>query len=224
LHECLRRAAHYRCARIEAVWLRRLSGSVLTRTAPEGRAKEQSIMRDIFYPAFKTFLLRERENILNRVSERNLCARVAFYLEQVKERAGLVGYHADPEYNRMQDGRIKLILDENGQEVSITCDLILHSRGAIVGRDNLIAIEVKKWDQPPVEKEKDRVRLRALTKASYDEQKWVADGGSLPEFVCGYELGVYVELDIPRSRALIEEYERGEMAHRHVISWGASAQ
>jgi hypothetical protein len=64
----------------------------------------------------------ERENILNGVSERNLCARLAFYLEQVKERAGLAGYHADPEYNRMQDGRIKLILDENGQEVSITCD------------------------------------------------------------------------------------------------------
>jgi hypothetical protein len=174
-------------------------------------------MRDIFYPAFETFLLRERENIWNGVSERNLCARLAVYLGQIKDRAGFAEYHADPEYNRMQDGRIKVILDEKGQEVSITCDLILHSRGAIVGRDNLIAVEMKKWDQPPAEKEKDRVRLRALTKASYDEQQWIADGRSLPDFVCGYELGLYIELDIPRKRALIEEYERGAMVHRHVV-------
>jgi hypothetical protein len=46
-------------------------------------------MRDIFYPAFETFLLRERDNILNGVSERNLCARLAVYLEQAKDRAGL---------------------------------------------------------------------------------------------------------------------------------------
>ncbi len=77
----------------------------------------------------------------------------------------LDSYHADPEHNRIQDGRVKLILDERYEEVSITCDLILHSRGVIVERDNLIAIEMKKWDQPPAEKEKDRVHLRALTKA-----------------------------------------------------------
>src|ERR1700733_6254376 len=113
--------------------------------APEGRAQEPgAVMRDIFYRAFETFLLRERANILNGISERNLCARLALYLEQEKDRAGLVGYHADPEYNRMQDGRIKLILDENLEEVSITCDLVLHSRGTIVRRDNLIAIEMKK--------------------------------------------------------------------------------
>lgn len=130
------------------------------------RAQERSIMRDIFYPAFETFLRRERANILNGVSERNLCARLGVYLEQHKERAGLEGYHADPEYNRMQDGRIKLILDENGDEVSITCDLILHSRGAIVGRDNLIAIEMKKWDQPPAEKKE-----RSGSSESIDQSK-----------------------------------------------------
>lgn len=111
-------------------------------------------MRDIFYPAFETFLLRERENILNGVSERNLCTWLAVYLEQSRDRAGFAEYHADPEHNRMQDGRIKVILDEKGQEVSITRGLILHSRGAIVGRDNLIAVEMKKWGQPPAEKRK----------------------------------------------------------------------
>jgi hypothetical protein len=66
----------------------------------------------------------------------------------------------------MQDRRFKTILDEHMEEVAVTCDLILHSRGEIASRDNLIAIEMKKSDRPREEKEKDRVRLRALTKPS----------------------------------------------------------
>jgi hypothetical protein len=166
-------------------------------------------MREIFYPSFERFVQRERINILKGVSERNLCGRLALSLEEEVRRAGLQGYYADPEYNRMQDGRIKVILDENGREVSITCDLILHSRGQIFARDNLIAIEMKKSDRQNQEKEKDRVRLRALTKASYDENLWTADGRSLPDFVCGYELGIFMELDFQKRHVVIEEFERG---------------
>jgi len=180
-------------------------------------------MRGIFHRSFGNFLLRERANIVNGVSERNLCGRLALYIEEERQGVGLQGYYADPEYNRMQDGRIKTILDERYEEVSITCDLILHSRGEIVGRDNLIAIEMKKSDRPNHEKVKDRVRLRALTKASYDDV-WSADGVTLPEFVCGYELGVYIELDVQRRQVLVEEFEHGVAVRSKVCLLSATRQ
>lgn len=163
----------------------------------------------MFQEAFKEFLRRERDNILNNVNERNLCARLAMYLDQVRQRHKIEGYYADVEYNRKQNGQIKTILDERLKIVVINCDLILHSRGEIVGRDNLIAVEMKKADQPRIEKGRDRQRLRALTKASYDEI-WSADGVTRPEHVCGYEIGFFVMLDIPKERFAVEEYQGGK--------------
>src|ERR1700722_3623018 len=105
-------------------------------------------MRDLFYCSFERFLVRERDNILNGVSERNLCQRLGFYLEAERTASGLDGYYVDAEYNRQRNGRIKTIIDDQAREISITYDLILHSRGEIVQRDNLIAIEMKKSDRP----------------------------------------------------------------------------
>lgn len=170
-------------------------------------------MRDLFYRSFERFMALERNNILNGVSERNLCARLGLYLEDERRALRLDGYYVDPEYNRQQNGRIKTILDGNAQEVSITCDLILHSRGVIVRRDNLIAIEMKKSDRSAAEKESDRVRLRILTKDSYDGV-WMADGVTRPEYVCGYELGIFMELDIQHRLVKVEEFRRGEALGR----------
>jgi hypothetical protein len=52
-------------------------------------------MRGIFQRSFKKFLIRERTNIANGVSERDLCGRLAMYLEEEKVQAGLVGYYVD---------------------------------------------------------------------------------------------------------------------------------
>src|SRR3546814_5091694 len=98
--------------------------------------------------------------VLFRSSERNLCARWAPLLEMAAVEAGDDGYRADTEYNRKQGGQVKTILDETMHVVRITCDLILHSRGRVVERDNLIAIEMKRLSHPEREKQKDRVRLR----------------------------------------------------------------
>ena len=93
--------------------------------------------------------------------------------------------------------------------VSIVCDLIVHSRGKIIENDNLIALEMKKAYRPMKEKEKDRARLVALTKESYDGV-WSFDGRVLPEHVCGYKLGIYYEIDNKKNSLLIEYYVRGE--------------
>lgn len=53
------------------------------------------------------------------------------------------------------------------------------------------------------EKENDKARLVALTKDSYD-------GKTLPEHVCGYDLGIYYEIDSKNCLVYIEYYVKGK--------------
>ena len=178
-------------------------------------------MRDIFYSAFHKFLATERDNILNGVSERNLCFRLGLCLEDERRTSGLDIYFVDAEYNRQQNGQIKTILDEELQVVGITCDLILHSRGRAVLDDNLIAIEMKKSDRPNSEKLKDRVRLRALTKRSFDGV-WSNDGVTHPEHVCGYHFGVFIEVHLQHGIVTVEEFEGGNMVGQNEFALTAA--
>jgi hypothetical protein len=74
---------------------------------------------------------------------------------------------------------------------------------------------MKKSDRPALDKQNDRIRLRALTKPSYDDV-WVNDGTGLPKYVCGYELGLYIELNVRNGEVIVEEFERGEPAGRRI--------
>jgi len=65
------------------------------------------------------------------------------------------------------------------------------------------------------DKTKDRERLRALTKASYDDI-WSHDGVVFPEHVCGYCLGVYVELDRQNRQCSLEYYSAGNKFEERV--------
>lgn len=170
----------------------------------------ENVIRDVFFKSFEIFLEREVENILNGTSERNLCARLAPLMEAEAHKSGFNGYFADVEYNRKQDGRVKTLLGDDLRIVRITCDLILHSRGKIFGKDNLIALEMKRIEHPEAEKAKDRDRLRALTKQSYDGV-WSADGKTLPEHVCGYSWGYFAELNAADRSFMIEEYLLGNL-------------
>ncbi len=166
-------------------------------------------LRRLFFEALDIFAIEESKNILSGTSERNLCGRLAPILERQCRNAGLHGYKADPEYNR-NDGKVKTIIDSDLQIVPITCDIILHSRGTIIEKDNLIAIEMKRLKHPEPEKQKDRMRLRAPTKASYDDI-WSVDGKTLPAHVCGYELGYLVIMDVRKKLFHLEEYVRGAL-------------
>ena len=166
------------------------------------------LIREVFEKTMDLFFEHEVQEVLEGVNERNNCGRMSIYMQRVAHDYGLIGYFADTEYNRKQNGEVKTILDGRMIVVPINCDLILHSRGNVVSEDNLIAVEVKKRDAPRDEKEKDRDRLRALTKASYDDV-WSNDGVALPEHVCGYALGVFVELDRRRRNCVFEYYRQG---------------
>lgn len=171
-------------------------------------------LKDLFERSFEMFIDSDLESIL--VNERNLCGRLSIHLSGLLNEYGLGNYFVDPEYNRKQDGRIKTILDEDFKVVTINCDLILHSRGNTVENDNFIAIEMKKSNRPKEEKDRDRKRLRALTKSSFDDV-WSADGQVHPEHVCNYKLGIYLELDIPTRTFILEQYERGNMQNEQIL-------
>ena len=124
-------------------------------------------------------------------------------------------YYVDTEYNR-NNGKVKTIYNDDLKVVSIVCDLIVHSRGKIVEKDNLIALEMKKAYRKVCEKERDKARLVALTKDSYDEV-WSFDGKTLPEHVCGYELGIYYEIDRKRSSIYVEYYAKGKKLKSYTL-------
>ena len=78
--------------------------------------------------------------LINKVSERCVCARLAYYLEQkIRQNNQFLGYYVDVEYDRMQNGFAKRI--GSGKKKHI-CDLLIHSRGE-KKPDNLLALEMK---------------------------------------------------------------------------------
>jgi hypothetical protein len=172
----------------------------------------QAELTNFFKSAVNTFFIKEGNHIRSGVSERNLCGRLAIYMENLLAEFNMTGYYADMEYNRMRDGKIKTMLDGNEKVVVINCDLIVHSRGQEIP-DNLIAIEMKKSDRPELEKQSDRTRLRALTKQN---DVFPYDGTVFPEHVAGYRLGIYMELDIQRRMCLFEKYKGGDPIDRWV--------
>lgn len=170
----------------------------------------KSFMRPelIFDAALSAFLAAEGPALLTDVSERNTCGRLAVYLERQMIKEDLRGYYADPEYNRKKHGRVKTIIDDQFEVIPITTDLIVHSRGEkSPPHDNLIAIEAKKSSRPDQEKVEDKKRLRAMTKPLTDVVGW---DGVHPEHVCGYAVGVFVEIDMEKRLLRLDYFKKGE--------------
>jgi len=165
---------------------------------------------NLFIASSERFVESQKALILSGVSERCLCGSLMTYVRYALDQSEFRHYHADIEYNRNFDGRIKTIIDERSTVINITCDLIVHSRGENTDQDNLIAIEMKKDTHTEEVKNNDRKRLRALTKGRDDANTYSADGRTLPENVCGYLIGVYYEICIAQRIIKIEYYREGE--------------
>jgi hypothetical protein len=63
------------------------------------------------------------------------------------------------------------------------------------------------------------IRLRALTKVSYDNV-WSNDGVAHPKYVCGYQLGLFIELNVRTGQIIVEEFERGNIVNRQEFQLG----
>ncbi|HDR3492160.1 TPA: hypothetical protein QCN73_003641 [Bacillus wiedmannii] len=173
-------------------------------------------LKNLFESANNKYLAGQKKLIKSEVSERTLCGQLMLYLNNEKEKTLYKQYYVDVEYNRNVNGRLKTIKDGEGEIITINCDLILHSRGENLVQDNLIALEMKKSNGRKSEKEKDRERLKALTRQSFDNI-WSYDGQSLPEHVCRYILGIYYEINISRMEAQVEYYRDGKLFFNYSI-------
>ena len=176
---------------------------------------------ELFENVNYSFLYAERSLFMSRVSERTLCGALMIHIhDSIRDDDSYLGYYADVEYNRNKGGLKtirKTIQDCHEEIIPINCDLILHSRGEHLEQDNLIAIEMKKSNAPGREKHKDRERLIALTKDSFNDM-WAWDN-NLPEHVCRYVLGVYYEINYNRKQILIEYYRKGELVSTKCCSF-----
>lgn len=175
-------------------------------------------MKNLFELANSKYLIEQKELIQSGVSERTLCGQLMLYLNEEKNKTKYREYYVDVEYNRNINGRLKTIKDSDGdgEIITINCDLLLHSRGENLVQDNLIAIEMKKSTGKRSEKEKDRKRLKALTRQSFDNI-WSYDGKKLPEHVCRYKMGVYYEINVSRMQVMLEYYRNGELLYNYTI-------
>lgn len=177
-------------------------------------------LEKIFEDANKSFIRKNTMLFQTRVSERTLCGALMIEIHEVLKRTKFSDYFVDVEYNRNIGGTLKTLkktirgLDE--QIVTINCDLIVHSRGQNVSRDNLIALEMKKSIGRKVDKDNDRNRLECLTK-SPEQDVWSYGGKALPEHVCGYGLGVYYEVNFRRKIIFIEYYNEGYCYRKYEI-------
>lgn len=177
-----------------------------------------SEIKSIFTLANNAFLAREISLIKSDVSERCICAALKEYLSnELRKYRRYNDYKVDVEYNR-NAGHIKTIIDSNYVVVNITCDLIVHSRGKLEKHDNLLALEMKKSSRTEDEKKADRNRLMALTKPKNSNEVWSYDGKTYPKYVCGYVVGVYYELDIPKGKVYLEYYKHGNLLYKETLN------
>lgn len=140
------------------------------------------------------------------------------YVERQIRADGFTGYYADVEYNRKQNGEVKTIINENAKVIRITADLIVHSRGKFPNpRDNLIAVEVKKFNRPESEKNSDRSRLVAMT-SDPNKNVW-GWNGSHPEHVCGYSVGVFMEIDTSNKCVRLEFFKKGKFIDARILAF-----
>jgi len=167
-------------------------------------------LMQIFIDCSEEFVNTESELILSGVSERCLCGSFMLIMNRAINNSEFSEYFTDIEYNRNFDGQIKTIIDDGMEVINITCDLIVHSRGQIPECDNLIAIEMKRDNHPEDEKNKDRIRLKALTKPTNDSMTYSVDGTVYPQHVCGYQVGVFYEISLNQRVIKIEYYTEGE--------------
>lgn len=181
-----------------------------------------SDLKKIFSLANHNLIDLDKELFESKVAERTLCGALMLHLHEQIKQTVYSHYYVDVEYNRNKGGKLKTIAKTiKGQDfniIRINCDLIVHSRGKCVEQDNLIAIEMKKSKRPASDKEKDRERLKCLTKDSFDGI-WSFDGKTLPEHVCRYVIGIYYEINYDKRKIEIEYYYKGRKESSESISF-----
>lgn len=129
------------------------------------REKRDIIIDDILQPSLCRLYEMDYDNIRFGVSERNICGRLAYHMENIMRKFDrdhnsdlFIHYYADVEYNRMGNGELKRYENSEHLPQYMVADLLIQSRGE---PRNLLAVEMKRSTNYENRKE-DRERLEAL--------------------------------------------------------------
>lgn len=175
--------------------------------------KDFENLKKIFEQANEQLLNLDIDLFESQVSEQTICGALAIRLHDILKDTQYSKYYVDIEYNRNRGGKFKKMsksIQGPGEKIiRIKADLIVHSRGECVERDNLLALEMKKSYRSKKEKDADRNRLECLTKDSFNHE-WSFDGTEPPEHVCRYAIGIYYEIDFDKRTISLEYYRKGE--------------
>lgn len=156
------------------------------------------IINDILIPSLKRLYQVDYDNIRFRVSERNICARLAHHMENIMREyddshstMNFHYYYADVEYNRMGNGDLKQYENSKRLPTYMVSDLLIQSRG---DDRNYLAVEMKRKGNYRNAKE-DRERLSSMvsSRPKNEEQRCVHDTLVGAFIVYGSE-GVEIEL------------------------------
>lgn len=137
--------------------------------------------------AIASLYIQDKRNIDMRVNEMNICARLAYHLQNRLRDYELLydGYFVDTEYNRGVFGsKTKKVEYNDGKLHSVRCDLLIHSRG-LKNPDNILALEMKK-EKVETNVDDDHDRLENIVKPRTKNTPTDA--------VCDTLLGVYLEI------------------------------
>ena len=106
------------------------------------------IINDILIPSLKQLYQVNYDNIRFGVSERNICARLAHYMENIMREYDdshpimhFHKYYADVEYNRMGNGDLKQYENSEHRPKYMVSDLLIQSRRK---KPNYLAVEMKR--------------------------------------------------------------------------------
>ncbi len=106
------------------------------------------VINEILIPSLQRLYKVDYKNIYMGISERNICARLAYHIEvkmrkydKLNHACLFSGYYADVEYDKMNDGETKQYEDLMSEPRPMVSDLLIHSRG--VPR-NYLAVEMKR--------------------------------------------------------------------------------
>jgi len=185
--------------------------------------QEEIIVEDLinyFEKSNREFIDNEREMILRDVSEVSLCSSFKDCLMRNLPKR-YKKYSIDLEYNRnigntRSEKHLKTIINGKHEEIRIKCDLIIHSRGVNTVEDNILALEMKKSYRTQNEKDSDRARLIEMTK-KFERVNWKIEKNKLPEYICGYKIGIYYEID--SKDITIEYYISGTKTREYKIDF-----
>lgn len=156
------------------------------------------VLNEVLIPALRRLYAIDHDNIVFGVSERNICARLAFHMECIMREYDIIhkdkvfhNYHADVEYNRMGYGDIKYFMTHRHTLQYMVSDLLIQRRAS--GR-NLLAVEMKrKGNHKNVGNDKNRLKSLVSPSDPYRDDRCVRDT-ILGAFIVYSKDGVCLEL------------------------------